>query len=216
VNSRIKAQLIADAGSVVARHPSLAIEWKDGLPHKIAGKYIVMDSAGQPQGDYDIEVRIPSAYPNGFPVLKETSIKIPRDPDYHMSVGGTACVENPRGIMLLERQGIILVDYFNRFVHRYFCWQLVAEIDGIAELPGWAHGQTGIKQFYRECCGTDDENQVRQVLAIIAYRRGPQRNHPCFCGSGRKYKQCHLAMVQRLDKLDASVVASDLRLFSAE
>lgn len=216
MNSRIKAQLIADTGSVVGRHPSLAIEWKDGLPHKIAGKYIVMDNAEQSQGDYDIEVTIPAAYPNGFPVLKETSNKIPRDLDHHIGIDGTACVENSRRIMLLERQGITIEDFFDRFVHRFLCWQLVAEIDGIAELPSWAHGQVGIKQFYRECCDTDDDNQVRQVMAIIAYRRGPERNHPCFCGSGRKYKHCHLAIVQRLDKLDSSIVTGDLRLFSAE
>jgi hypothetical protein len=38
--------------------------------------------------------------------------------------------------------------------------------------------------------------------------RQPGRNAPCWCGSGRKYKQCHLRL-QRMPKVSMSEIARD-------
>ena len=213
MNCRIKTQLIADAGAVIARHPSLAIVWKEECPVKIIGNYIVRDDEGSPQGDFDIEVRMPAGYPYAFPQLKEISTKIRREDDWHMGANGIACVENPRRIALLQRQGISLAGFFDRYVHPYFCWQLVAGIEGVTMLPGWAHGVTGIMQFYKETCGTDDECLIRKMLAHIVGRNLPGRNDACFCGSGKKYKRCHHDRVGTILTLGFLTLKNDLTMF---
>ena len=47
----------------------------------------------------------------------------------------------------------------------------------------YSHGEEGFQEYHRE------------VLGIAG--QAPSRNDPCPCGSGRKYKRCHLDEVER-------------------
>ena len=49
------------------------------------------------------------------------------------------------------------------------------------DLEDWEEDQEQEEDF--------DEEPVQQVIAPVK----PGRNDPCWCGSGKKYKKCHLA-----------------------
>jgi hypothetical protein len=38
----------------------------------------------------------------------------------------------------------------------------------------------------------DEEGEAAEVRKPAVRRKGPGRNEPCWCGSGKKYKRCHL------------------------
>jgi SEC-C motif len=214
VNSRFKQQLIRDAEAVIARHPTLSIKWKDEYPVKIFGSFIVEDDQGQPQGYFDIEVQVPAAYPYAFPTLKETSEKIlPRTQDRHIDVNGVICYENPRTLELSRHQGITLIDFFRRYVQPFFCWQLLYDMEGPGELGSWSHGTKGIKEFYEDKLRTNDEQEIRTILSAMVKHSVPSRNASCICGSDKKYKRCHMKLIQELSKLSVATVAQDLKLF---
>jgi len=217
VNSRLKQQLIRDAEAVVARHPSLSIKLKDEYPVKIFGNFIIEDDQGQPQGNFDIEVQVPAAYPYAFPTLKETSEKIlPRTQDRHIDVNGIICYENPRILELSQHQGISLVDFFRRYVQPFFCWQLLYDIEGPGLLGGWSHGNKGIKEFYEDALKTNDERAIRAILSAIITHSLPGRNDACMCGSGKKYKRCHVTLIQELSGLSFKTLREDLTLFGGD
>lgn len=51
----------------------------------------------------------------------------------------------------------------------------------------YAHGDEGVRQY------------IAEIVDISKF--GADRNQPCPCGSGRKYKKCHLGEVEAMDRL---------------
>lgn len=205
--------LTEDAQTVVSLNNGLSIKWKDAVPVEIAGNYRIVDGLGAIQADFDIRVVVPANYPYGFPGLWETSTKIPRDLDRHMFPDGKACLENPRRIDLMILRGISLCTFFTDYVHRFFCWQLVYDIDGPAALKGWAHGEEGIREFYCEILQTTDTGFIKEVLKRIVFNQLPGRNDLCFCGREEKFKQCHFKTISQLELITKTKLKGDLELW---
>lgn len=107
-NGALRA-LLADVEQVKQLHPELNVSYKNKIPHRIYGRYKVINNNGMVQEEYDIEVIIPSQYPHGFPVLKVIGDKIKREDERHLSKEGIACVDITRRIELLVHKGINLV-----------------------------------------------------------------------------------------------------------
>ncbi|NCU05591.1 MAG: hypothetical protein GXC73_16595, partial [Chitinophagaceae bacterium] len=101
-------QLKYDLGKVLSKYPELNIRYKGDDPVEVFGKFIISDNEGVEQGDFDIQVKIPVLYPLGFPELFETSEKIPRIDDRHISANGACCVEITQRILQISKKGISL------------------------------------------------------------------------------------------------------------
>ena len=54
----------------------------------------------------------------------------------------------------------------------------------------YSHGDQGLREY------------LSDVANIAAHGLG--RNDPCSCGSGRKYKRCHLGEVDRLNRAQSA------------
>ena len=54
----------------------------------------------------------------------------------------------------------------------------------------YSHGEEGFREYHRE------------ILSIAG--QAPGRNDPCPCGSGRKYKRCHLDEVEQMRRVKLS------------
>ena len=79
--------------------------------------------------------------------------------------------------------------------------QLTYEAVGKGRWPGRqrGHGDTGYVEFVLELLG--GEQRLLDALApTLANRSGVQRNSPCPCGSGMKYKRCHLRAVEEISR----------------
>src|SRR5947208_1188983 len=79
--------------------------------------------------------------------------------------------------------------------------QLTYEAVGKGRWPGRqrSHGDTGYVEFVLELLG--GEQRLLDALApTLANRSGVQRNSPCPCGSGMKYKRCHLRAVEEISR----------------
>lgn len=214
MNSTLLRALSRDAQDVVSNNSGLSIIWKQKVPVKLIGNYKVLDNFGKIQGDFDIEVVIPSNYPFEFPILREVGGKIPPSLDRHILPGGIACVENSRKVAILKIKGISLHNFFCTYVHRFFCWQLVYEEDnGAKKLTEWSHGEQGIREFYVDRFQTTDGLFIKGVLGRMIYNSLPGRNDPCFCSSGAKFKNCHGGIIGELSLIPRSDLISDLKLW---
>jgi len=79
--------------------------------------------------------------------------------------------------------------------------QLTYEAVGKGWWPGRqrSHGDAGYVEFVQELL--DGNQPLFDALApTLANRSGVQRNSPCPCGSGVKYKRCHLRVVEEISR----------------
>jgi SEC-C motif len=79
--------------------------------------------------------------------------------------------------------------------------QLTYEAVGKGQWPGRqrSHGDAGYVEFVLELLG-GDQRLLAALAATLANRSGVQRNSPCPCGSGIKYKRCHLRAVEEISR----------------
>lgn len=108
--------------------------------------------------------------------------------DLHIYPDGVCCL----GLKLLDGRLTTLKEFVDELVVPFFYRLSYTEIHGLeaARQNLWgefSHGDLGIREYLSD-------------LAEIA-RHATGRNDPCSCGSGRKYKRCHLGEVERFKLL---------------
>lgn len=201
---------MSDAQEVLKKHSGLRLRFRSGIPFQIWGTYSIHDDRGALQGSFEIEVTIPSNYPHGFPVLKELSKKIERTLDRHIGPSGVICEEIDQKEKIIASKGITIKEYFDQYVFKHFCWQLIYEEEGNKNLQEWSHFGDGTLQFYREELSTDDTNFVERTLEALVSNTLPGRNEKCICGSNRKTKFCHLDNFEELKCIGKMNLRKDL------
>lgn len=169
----------------------------------LIGKYQVIDNLGVLQEEYDILISVPQYYPLGFPTLTEISKKIPREDDRHIDENGVACVEIHQKILLISRKGISLCDFIEKYVHRYFCWQLRYEAGDLENLEQWSHNDAGTVEFYTEAFKINNLETIKKILLALVENNLPNSYDACICGSNLKYKFCHEQPINNIKNIGA-------------
>jgi hypothetical protein len=209
VNKKDIRSLQQDVRGVLSRHPGLRLRKLKDIPVEIFGEYEVLDDAGNLLGAFEIKVNIPAGYPHAFPSMMETSTKIKREIDRHINEEGLICEELPQLEMIIASRGITMEQYFEQYVHKYFCWQLLYEEEGPVNLQEWPHHEQGPITFYKTFLGLNDMERVKQCLQKIAFDKAG-RNEDCPCGSGKKIKHCHEAVFSDLLRLGKNKLKEDI------
>ena len=153
---------------------------------------------------YDVEIILPSDYPNTPPTTKETGGKIPDD--FHKNSGGYLCLAAPIEVrkQFNRRPDIIgfiehlLVPYLYSYSHR-----LKYNYLPYGEL---SHGEVGISESYRELLesykskfNVSSDIEVVRLLKILA--EDNYRGHlDCPCGGPTNLRKCHGTALLELKK----------------
>lgn len=87
----------------------------------------------------------------------------------------------------------LFLDELAVFFDRQLIYDLTSEWPG----PSYSHGRDGYLEFIQEQLGSDAD-LMEALLSVITMeiRIGP--NDICTCGSGKKFKKCHLEVVERI------------------
>ncbi len=147
-----------------------------------------------------VRVEFPGDYPTREPRVYDASDRFPHEANRHFYSDGQCCLwllpesrwnaEDPEGLVrFLEEVAV----FFDR--------QLVYEVEGKGIWPGPQRGHSGdgYVEYVQELLGQDQ--QLLAVLApIFANKSSIGRNHRCPCGSGLKYKKCHLHIVEEIGR----------------
>ena len=145
---------------------------------------------------FSIRIELDAPDHNGWPTVYEVGGRHTRIAarenveiiDLHFYPDGACCL----GLQLLADRRPTLREFMDELVVPFFYRLAFADVHGLeaARQCLWAeypHGDQGLREYLLD-------------LAEIA-RHGLGRNAPCACGSGRKYKLCHLGEVDRLKRL---------------
>lgn len=176
---------------------------------QLVGALDVVDEFGKKWDQYQVKIIYPHEYPNKVPVMFEIGGRIPHEADYHVNGDGSCCLSVPALEMIILKKGITTINFLQKLAIPYLANQTYRCKKGHFEGEEFAHGAGGIFQFYSDLFCTQNPLLILTLLGEIILNQLPDRNDPCTCKSGKKYKKCHLRAVQYLSPVSKEILIND-------
>jgi hypothetical protein len=156
---------------------------------QMPGKVLIRDL-------YQVEIQIPSKFPQQIPLVFETGGSIPQA--YHHLDGGSLCLGSETRLRLLLAEGISLIGFVERCVVPYLYRFSYLKMYGEAPFEDLAHGPDGIREDLRLLFGIDRESAVLPFVRLVAMKKRHANKRACPCDSGLRLGRCHNRVVNRL------------------
>lgn len=149
---------------------------------EMAGKARISDS-------YEIEIRIPEAFPRKIPLVFETRGRIPLH--YHHLQDGSLCLGSETRLRFMLSGGLSIVAFVERCVIPYLYRYSHLKAYGEAPFSDLAHGVDGIKEDLRLLIGLGADSNVLAFVRLLGMRKRLANKERCPCGSGGRVGRCH-------------------------
>ncbi len=157
----------------------------------IEGTIDIIDRNKSNWGTYEVRIVVPEKYPTRAPTLFETGGQINRTSDWHINPDGSCCIAPTAKIYLTLADEITILKWIDKLVIPYLANHILKTQTGKYADIEYSHGSEGIREFYRKWFGNDDDTVILKMVKYITGVTAYNRNDKCFCGSGKKYKNCH-------------------------
>lgn len=189
------ARLAQDRATIAGVFPDLAWDVDDtaGSATLSGTISLVAEECGVPT-TLAVRVEFPRGYPKSEPRAYDDGDAFPHVPDRHFYPDGQCCLwlppesrwdgDDPSGLRAFLEEVAV---FFDR--------QLVCDATGVWPGAARGHGFWGYVELVRDLLAGDDA-LVAVLAPVFAGSGAPGRNDPCPCGHGRKYKKCHLPVVE--------------------
>ena len=194
--------------AAVAAYPNLQIVGEPGRQY-LRGILDVPDGAGGVAFSYLVEIKPVARYPYRYPIAYEVGGDIPVGADNHKYSDNSLCLGVEAEEVIQCHKGLSIVEFIVKVLIPHLANQYYRHITG-AYLQEYAHGDKGVRQYYEKMLGTSDV-AIWAALFRAAFVNRIERNNPCCCGSGKKYKKCHEPIVQSLRLIGKEQVERDFK-----
>lgn len=149
---------------------------------------------------YQVTLNIPET--DDFPTVFETAGRIPKESDFHKNKDGSLCLAGPFDSIddfpLDKFLDILLLQflYDQSFNGKFKFWPRGEYSHGPLGLIENYYDRLGqISQLEEQCFAVflkyKDNNEYQQYFKLIVSKKRVKGHHPCVCGSGTQYRQCH-------------------------
>ena len=138
---------------------------------------------------FDIELTIPSAFPDRLPRAKETGGRIGTDYE-HLFADGTLCLAVPIEQRRVFFEQPTLLGFVDRLLVPYLYGYCFWSRHGHHPFDEAAHGSEGILGHYLDALDLRDPLAGLATICFI-FEHGYRGHHPCPCGSGHQVRACH-------------------------
>jgi len=165
---------------------------------------------------YSVSIRFPLAYPKCFPKVIETSKKIPRKDFRHVNPDQTLCLAVEPEERAITKNGISFNFFLDKVLVPHLARETYRELSGSYEDGEYGHGNDGVWEFYESALETTDRKLIISKLEDIVYSKWQKRNELCKCGSGQKFKKCHLKKWNTIMKSGRDYVIEKLEQLKKE
>jgi len=145
---------------------------------------------------YEINLRIPTAYPSELPVVHETGGRIPKD--FHKLEGNALCLGSPFRLWLLTKQNPSLLNLLERVVVPYLYAYSLHEAGEAMPFGELRHGLAGLIDDLGEMLGATDSKTAAAYVEAIMRKKRIANKRPCPCGSETRLGRCHNRRVNGL------------------
>jgi hypothetical protein len=116
----------------------------------------------------------------------------------------------------IAKNGISFKYFLDKVLVPHLARETYREIKGEYPDGEYAHGNSGIWQFYESTLKTTDRNLIISELEKIIHSKWQGRNEQCNCGSGKKFKRCHLEKWNTIMKAGRGYVIEKLEILKKE
>lgn len=198
--------------SVIKKFPNLMITELDGVK-ALKGILDIKNDQNEVVGSFSVEIRYRMEFPFRFPILYEVGEAIPDIADRHKYQDGSCCITVLPDEILKCRDGISVLSFIEEYAIPYFANQ-VYFLQNWKYLNGeYSHGFNGLREFYSQLFKTTDTSKWREYVDIVSSGKTLKmdRNKPCFCGSGLKYKNCHDKIYYNISRLGINLIINDFK-----
>lgn len=178
--------------SAVAQYPQLRKPYQDEGVWSIYGRIDIVDLEGNNWDTYEVKIVFPLNYPQDLPILFEVGGKIKRDKEWHINVSGSCCLGPPVKLLIDLAGRITLVDWLDKHAVPFLANHFLKDKTDHYAGEEYSHGHKGILEFYQQWWNQEDAQEILLKLGKITKKIKIGRNKPCFCESGKNYKECHL------------------------
>lgn len=197
--------------SVIKKFPNLMITELDGIK-ALKGILDIKDASNDVVGSFSIEIKFRMDFPYRFPILYEVGEAIPNIADRHKYSDGKCCITVLPDEILKCKDGISVLSFIEKYVIPYFANQIYYLQHGKYLNGEYSHGKDGFIEFYTNFFRTSNKLKWREDVERV--RSGTiikmDRNKPCFCGSGQKYKNCHDVIYYNIKRLGTSNILNHI------
>ncbi len=138
---------------------------------------------------YEVEIRVPRAFPQEPAFVHETGGRIPET--FHTNPDGTLCLGSPMQLRLALLRAPTLPGFVERCVIPYLYGFSYREVHGELPFGELAHGASGVRQEFAELFGVRSEQIAVALVRLAAMKKRVANKLPCPCGSGRRLGRCH-------------------------
>ena len=138
-----------------------------------------------------IRIDFPIWYPQCEPLAYDDEKRFPADLDRHLLTDWRCCLWLPTRSRWKPYDPDALLGFLDE-VALFFDRQLIYDATGRKKWPGgeYPHRRAGYVEFLKETLVVD-QSTLDALAPVLLNRLRPERNGPCPCGSGRKFKKCH-------------------------
>ncbi len=187
-------------------YPFLEYEYIEDkvYPYKITDDFEITDDEGNHWGTFRASVYFHHTYPKGFAVLVDESKSFPWKIDWHTSDNGECCVCSPLENIKMTTKPITILSFIENYVLRFYANQIYRREYGQYKNGEYSHNAEGVWEVFEEEFHTTNRKEIFRLIHQMNIKRG--RNELCFCGSGKKYKNCHIYRCKDLLDLSKSIV----------
>jgi hypothetical protein len=173
----------------------LGLSWAEheGQP-VVEGDLLLDDGYGPPQA-FAVRIVFPAAYPLEEPSVYDVQGQFLHIADRHFYHDGRCCFWHPleSGWDSSDPQGLLRIV---AEIAAFFRRQLICDAMGEYPGPQRAHGDDGTYEALAARLGGAPRVALFQEALLFQGECGC--NAPCPCGSRRKYKKCHLSVLQSI------------------
>lgn len=180
----------------------------------LQGVIDIIDDNLQFWDNYNVKIIVPTiGFPHVIPLVVETSKKIARDIDFHISNNGLCCLDIPHKLEIEKSRGISLVDYYQNYIYPFFAnhqYKLKTKKYAGGE---YDHFHKGVEQFYKEEHNLTDTYGIIEYLKYALEYKKAERNKKCpLCGKP-KYKNCCRLLIYKIKRYGKRQLKIDLSFF---
>lgn len=181
----------------------------------LSGEIDICGTDGDYWDSFNIEIYInKETYPFCIPIIIETSKRIVRHKDWHISSEGICCLDIHHELEYQCRKGINIVSFYQNKIYPYFANTVYKKREGHYANGEYLHDFGAVIEFYKKRLNLTNVKIIIELLDSIFKNTIPKRNDKCFCYSNLKYKKCHLKEVEILRSLPKERIVKDLKGFN--
>jgi len=203
-------KLVDQIKETLEAYPDMSFDEKRMI---VSGNYsLVNTQTGDSIEDYNLSIFFPiGVFSTTLPRVKELGGKIPRLIDRHIYPKGTFCLTTRLYEYIICRNGITFAAFLESIVRPFLATQTLLSLGEISRFPQgeFSHGGKGILEGYQDYLKLESEQETIDTISAVISKIG--RNKKCFCGSGKKYKDCHLKIVQSNPLPNTVLLRKDLK-----